>query len=104
VVLFKPLTVEEIGRIVDLQLDELRKRLKERDLGLRLTPRAKELLVERGYDPVYGARPLKRLIQREVETPVARKIVSGEVTDGGSVEVDARDGEFVIVASRGASG
>jgi len=98
VVLFKPLTGEEIAAIVDLQLAELVARLDARGLKADVTPAARRLLAERGYDPVYGARPLKRLIQREIETPIARRIVGGEAVEGGKVRADAKGGEFVFTA------
>jgi len=94
VVLFKPLTMEEITAIVDLQLDDLAARLEGRGLNMVVEPEARSLLAQRGYDPVYGARPLKRLIQQEVETPVARRIVGGEIAEGGTVNIGAADGRF----------
>jgi ATP-dependent Clp protease ATP-binding subunit ClpB len=100
IVLFRPLTTEDLGKIVDLQIEDLRRRLKERGLQIRVTPKGRDLLVERGYDPVYGARPLKRFIQNEVETPIARTIVAGEAGDGDTVEVDARDGRIAVGKAR----
>jgi ATP-dependent Clp protease ATP-binding subunit ClpB len=94
IVLFKPLTLAEIERIVDLQLGLLRARLAERHIDLQLTDTAKELLARRGYDPVYGARPLKRLIQRELETRLSRALLKGEITDHSRVEVAAKKGEL----------
>jgi len=96
VVLFKPLTRPEIARIVELQLGHLGDRLREHGLAVELADDAAELLVERGYDPVYGARPLKRLIQQEIETRLARKIIAGDIEEGGTVTVKATDGEFEI--------
>ncbi len=96
VVLFKPLRPEEILRIVDLQLEDLRRRLAEQRIGLAVTEAARRVLAEAGYDPVYGARPLKRVIQQRVETPVARLIVSGRIASGGTVKVDAREGEITV--------
>ena len=98
VVLFKPLTLEEIGRIVDLQMAELRERLLEQRVDLKVTPEARELLAKEGYSPVYGARPLKRLIQTRIETPIARLVVAGEVKDGGAITVDARKGDWLVKA------
>jgi ATP-dependent Clp protease ATP-binding subunit ClpB len=95
-VLFKPLTLEELERIVDLQVDGVRRRLAERRLELELTPAARDHLAREGYDPVYGARPLRRFIQREVETRIARALVSGEITDGSTIVVDVVDGELTI--------
>ncbi len=96
IVLFRPLTLKETERIVDLQLNLLRARLAERHIELELTETAKELLATRGYDPVYGARPLKRLIQRELETKLSRLLLKGEVTDHSRVEVKAEAGELVF--------
>jgi len=94
IVLFKPLTLAEIERIVDLQLNLLRARLAERHIELELNETAKELLARRGYDPVYGARPLKRIIQRELETKLTRSLLRGEITDNSRVEVVATKGEL----------
>jgi ATP-dependent Clp protease ATP-binding subunit ClpB len=100
VVVFRALTEAELGRIVEIQLDGLRKRLAERRITLEVTDAAKTHLVRVGYDPVFGARPLKRAIQREVETPVARLIVAGKLRDGGRVTVDvAGDGLRVEAVS-----
>ncbi|RME81702.1 MAG: ATP-dependent chaperone ClpB, partial [Zetaproteobacteria bacterium] len=88
VVLFKPLTRDEVVRIVDLLTEELKARLAEQEIELELTEAAKRWLAEGGYDPVYGARPLKRFIQRHLETPLARKIIAGEITPGQKVVVD----------------
>ncbi len=96
IVVFKPLSLEEIEEIVDLLLDQLRKRLNEREIKLELTESGRKHLAKNGYDPVYGARPLKRYIQRELETRLGRKIISGEIPDGSSVVVDDKDGDLVI--------
>jgi len=96
IVLFKPLTMEEIKRIVDLQMADLKRRLAEQRIGFELTDAAKGLLAREGHDPVYGARPLKRLIQREVETPIARKVVAGETPEGRTIHVDAKNGELTF--------
>jgi ATP-dependent Clp protease ATP-binding subunit ClpB len=98
VVMFKPLTVAEIATIVDLQMVELRERLAEQRIGVEISEAARDLLAREGYSPVYGARPLKRLIQQKVETPVARLIVGGEVKDGMTVRLDAKKGELTIKA------
>jgi len=87
VIIFRPLTKAVILRIVDLQLELLRKRLAERKIGLTVSAEAKELLAERGYDPVYGARPLKRTIQREVQNPLAMMILAGDFEEGDTVAV-----------------
>jgi ATP-dependent Clp protease ATP-binding subunit ClpB len=88
VVIFKPLSKDTLLRIVDLQVDLLEKRLSDRKIGLEVTPAAKERLAEQGYDPVYGARPLKRTIQQEVQNPLALKLLAGEFRDGDTVRVD----------------
>ncbi len=89
VVVFHPLTREELRQIVDVQLMRLRQRLEERKIELELTDKARDYLAENGYDPSYGARPLKRLIQRELETALGRKLLSGEIRDSSRVKVDA---------------
>jgi ATP-dependent Clp protease ATP-binding subunit ClpB len=96
IVLFKPLTLSEIEQIVDLQFDDMRRRLADRLITIELTPAARELIARQGYDPVYGARPLRRYIQREVETRIARALISGEVTDGALIAIDA-DGALLIL-------
>src|SRR6195256_6093352 len=88
VVVFRALTEAELARIVDIQLEGLRRRLGERRITVDITEAAKQHRARVGYDPVFGARPLKRAIQREVETSIARLIVAGKVTDGGTVRVD----------------
>jgi ATP-dependent Clp protease ATP-binding subunit ClpB len=88
VVVFRALSEAELGRIVEIQLEGLRRRLAERRISLEVTEVARNHLARVGYDPVYGARPLRRAIQREVETPVARLIVAGKLPDGGTVRVD----------------
>jgi ATP-dependent Clp protease ATP-binding subunit ClpB len=93
---FHRLTEEHLKQIVDIQLEVLRARLAERHITLTLTDAAKERLIRVGYDPAFGARPLKRAIQKEVETPLARKIVAGEIRDGQTVKLDARGGEMVF--------
>jgi ATP-dependent Clp protease ATP-binding subunit ClpB len=92
VVVFRALTEAELARIVDIQLEGLRRRLAERRITIEVTEGAKQHLARVGYDPVFGARPLKRAIQREVETPLARLIVAGKLIDGGAVRVDVADG------------
>jgi ATP-dependent Clp protease ATP-binding subunit ClpB len=96
VVLFKPLTVEELGAIVDLQTVELRQRLAEQRVGLTVSVAARDLLAKEGYSPVFGARPLKRLIQNQLETPIARLLVSGEVKEGDGVKVEVKKGGLSI--------
>ena len=94
-ILFKPLTRENLTGIVDLLVESLRKRLADRDLDLVMTDAARSLLIDRGYDPLYGARPLRRALQSSVETLVARRILRGDIKAGSTITVDARDGEFV---------
>ncbi|MGH7814573.1 MAG: ATP-dependent chaperone ClpB [Candidatus Binataceae bacterium] len=89
IVVFHPLSREELGKIVDIQLARLSKRLEERKIELELSDKARGYLAEHGYDPSFGARPLKRLIQREIETALGRKLLAGEIQDGSMVRVDA---------------
>ncbi len=100
IIIFKPLTREQIDAIVEIQLNQLRKRLAERRMTLTLTPAAKELLGNEGYDPTYGARPLKRVIQRRLQDPLAMQILEGKFLEGDQLEVDAKDGQLVIRKSR----
>ena len=102
-VLFTPLTQDQISRIVDLQLARLRGRLTERKIALEMSDAAKVFVAEAGYDPVYGARPLKRYIQHNVETPLARRLIAGEVREGQAVTVDVRDGALVFESGSGAA-
>jgi len=88
VIVFHALTEEQLEEIVDIQLERVRRRLAERRIQLDLSSAAKRHLVKTGYDPVYGARPLKRAIQKEVETPFGRKILAGDVRDGQHIKVD----------------
>jgi ATP-dependent Clp protease ATP-binding subunit ClpB len=88
VILFRALSKETILKIVDLQLGLLAARLADRKIGVEAAPAAKALLAERGYDPVYGARPLKRVIQRDIQNPLALKIITGEVKEGATVRID----------------
>ncbi len=99
IVEFSLLTRDQLGEIVELQLARLRERLAERGIGIELTPAAKELLAEAGWDPAYGARPLKRALQRLVENPLAMKLLEGEFADGDTVLVDVADGEIVFSKS-----
>jgi ATP-dependent Clp protease ATP-binding subunit ClpB len=96
IVEFHPLSREQIADIVELQLARLRGRLSERGLSLELTDEAKELVAEAGWDPTYGARPLKRALQRLVENPLAMRLLEGDFADGETVLVDARDSELVF--------
>jgi ATP-dependent Clp protease ATP-binding subunit ClpB len=96
IVEFEPLTKEQLSEIVELQLERLRTRLAERGLDIELTDEAKHVLAEAGWDPTYGARPLKRAIQRLVENPLALRLLEGEFGEGDTVRVDAKDGELVF--------
>jgi ATP-dependent Clp protease ATP-binding subunit ClpB len=96
IVLFKPLTLSEIERIVDLQIEDVRRRLAERRLDVELTDGGRELIAREGYDPVYGARPLRRFIQRDVETRIGRALVAGDITDGSTIVVDADDHQLLV--------
>ena len=95
-VLFKTLTLGEIERIVDLLADELRRRLADRDVKLDLTGAARSLIARQGFDPVYGARPLRRFLQHELETRIGRALIGGEVRHGAAVRVDVRDGALSV--------
>lgn len=101
IILFKPLTKDNIGMIVDLLVKELDKRLADQELSLELTPAAKSRVIENGYDPVYGARPLKRYLQKHVETLAAKCILSGEVGAGDTIVLDAENDEFVTKVRKG---
>ena len=96
IIMFKPLTKENIGGIVDLMVKELSDRLADQELSLELTDAARTQVIENGYDPIYGARPLKRYLQNYVETLAAKKILSGDVHQGDTLVLDVKDGEFVI--------
>jgi ATP-dependent Clp protease ATP-binding subunit ClpB len=96
IILFKPLTLEEIERIVDLQVADVRARLADRRLELELTEAARKLIAREGYDPVYGARPLRRFISHEVETRIGRALVAGDIGDGATITLDADGDELVV--------
>jgi ATP-dependent Clp protease ATP-binding subunit ClpB len=95
-ILFKPLTLEEIGSIVDLLLVDLNRRLADRRVTVRLDGKAKEWAAEKGYDPVFGARPLRRYLQRQIETRLARALISGGIREGSEVNFSVKNGEWVI--------
>src|SRR5579875_2696629 len=103
IVVFHPLTREQLRQIVDIQVRRLAARLSERKIELELTDEARDYLAERGYDPVYGARPLRRTIQRELETPLAHKILTGEIRDGSRVVVTVGPSGLVFNSSRPAA-
>jgi ATP-dependent Clp protease ATP-binding subunit ClpB len=103
VVVFERLTREQLGEIVELQLDRLRARLAERGIELEVTDAGRELVAEAGWDPAYGARPLKRAIQQLLENPLARELLEGRFSEGDTVRVDARDGELLFERAEVAS-
>ena len=96
IIMFKQLTKDNVGKIVDLMVKELSDRLADQELSLELTDAAKQMVVDNGYDPVYGARPLKRYLQNYVETLTAKKILSGDVHAGDTIVLDVKDGEFTV--------
>ena len=96
IVFYKPLTKAEIGGIVELQLDDLRKRLADKQLNLAVTDAAKDFIIEEGYDPIYGARPLKRFIQSRVETLIAKEIIGGVHNTGDTLTVDVKNGALIL--------
>jgi len=96
IVLFKPLTLPEIERIVDLMFNDLRARLAERQMTLEISEEARRYIAQQGFDPVYGARPLRRFISREVETRIGRALVAGDVRDGAVIRVGLADGEIAV--------
>jgi ATP-dependent Clp protease ATP-binding subunit ClpB len=95
-ILFKPLTVHEITGIVDKMLKELSERLQNRQISVELTDEAKKYVAKEGFDPVYGARPLKRFIQKNIETKIAREMIKGTIQDNDHIVLDMQDGEFFI--------
>ncbi|MDD5448748.1 MAG: AAA family ATPase, partial [Actinomycetota bacterium] len=94
ILVFNPLSREDIRKIVDIRLEYLKDRLRQRNITIEFEDEAKDLLAEKGFDPVYGARPLKRVIQREIEDPLAMKILGGEITEGQAVKISSADGRF----------
>ena len=97
IILFKPLTKDNIGGIVDLLMKELNARMNNQELSIELTSKAKEFIIEGGYDPVYGARPLKRFIQKNVETLTARLILGGSVSTGDTILIDLTSGRLEAI-------
>jgi ATP-dependent Clp protease ATP-binding subunit ClpB len=98
IIVFHQISREQMKEIVDIQINRLRPRLEERHITLRLTDAAKNLLAEMGYDPQFGARPLRRVIQHEIENRIARGILEGTIHEGDTVEFDVKDGKLVMVA------
>jgi ATP-dependent Clp protease ATP-binding subunit ClpB len=95
-IVFHPLERAQIQRIVEIQLQHLRKQLEEHHVRLEITPAAVSYIAAEGYDPAYGARPLKRVIQREVQNPLATELLKGNIADGGAVRIDCADGGLVF--------
>jgi ATP-dependent Clp protease ATP-binding subunit ClpB len=98
IIMFKPLTKANIGNIVKLMMTELNKRLEDRQIQVELTPEAEQFVVEHGYDPVYGARPLRRFLQKYVETLSAKLILSDTVGTGDTIEIDVAEGQLTARA------
>ena len=96
IIFYKPLMKSEITKILDLLIKDLEKRLEDKEIVLELTKGAKNYLIDNGYDEVYGARPLKRFVQRKLETLIARKILTGEIVPNSKVVVDVKDEELYI--------
>ncbi len=96
IVYYKPLTKDNVTKIIDLLIRDLESRLKDRQVGLEITPLAKDLIIENGYDPVYGARPLKRYLQSKVETLIARTMIANDLQPGNVIEIGARNGDFTV--------
>ena len=94
-ILFKPLTKDNLTGIIDIMVEGLRARLADKSLKLDITDAAKALIIERGYDPLYGARPLRRYLQSSVETLIARRILSGDIAAGATLTVDVENGELI---------
>lgn len=96
IVFYKPLTKENITGIIDLLIQALSKRLEDKQLSVELTDAAKQYVIDNGYDPVYGARPLKRFLQRHVETLLGRTIIAGDLSEGTKLVVDYQNGELTV--------
>jgi ATP-dependent Clp protease ATP-binding subunit ClpB len=96
IVFYKPLMKDEITKILDLLIQDLNKRLEDKNVGIELTKDAKDYLIDNGYDEVYGARPLKRFVQKKLETLIARKLLTGEIKPNTIVKVECRDNELII--------
>jgi ATP-dependent Clp protease ATP-binding subunit ClpB len=96
IVFYKPLTKENVTHIIDLLVADLNKRLTDKQLTVNLTPAAKAEIIEAAYDPIYGARPLRRYLQHTVETLIGRKIIADQVEPGATLTVDRKDGELIV--------
>ena len=97
IVFFSGLSLQQLGEIVDIQADNLKKLLKERDISIELTQDAKEILATRGYNPAYGARPLKRVIRQDIENPLSKKILGGEIIEGDNILVDVKNDDITFI-------
>ncbi|MDA0798151.1 MAG: AAA family ATPase [Chloroflexi bacterium] len=95
-IVFHQLTQAELGQIVELMVDKVRERLQERSIGIELTQAAKDWLVEEGFDPAFGARPLRRAVERHIENEIAKRVLSGELADGDTVDIDAANGKLTF--------
>jgi ATP-dependent Clp protease ATP-binding subunit ClpC len=100
IIVFHPLTKDDLRKIVDIMLEDLIKRLNEKKITIELTDNAKDLLIEKGYDPVYGARPLRRAIQKMLEDPLAEKILSGAILAGQKIITDRDSNELIFKVAR----
>jgi ATP-dependent Clp protease ATP-binding subunit ClpB len=96
IVLFKPLTLSEVEQIVGLLTKDLSKRLEERNIKIEITDQARKFIAQSGYDPVYGARPLRRYLQRELETRIGRSLIAGDVPEGATLRVGLNDDELIF--------
>ena len=96
IVFYKPLTKANITGIIDLLIDSLNKRLEAQEISVRLTDAAKDEIIDRSYDPAFGARPLRRYLQHTVETLIAKKLIAGDVTPGSVLTVDVQNGELAV--------
>ena len=103
IILFKPLTKDNIAKIVDLSMADLNKRIRDQEMKVELTPAAKQYCIEEGYDPAFGARPLKRFIQKHVETLAAKAMLRGDVREGDTIRIDMKDGKMAAEAVRGSA-
>ena len=96
IIVFHRLTKEDLYKIIDIEVNEVKKRLKEQDIQIAMDKDAKELLIEKGFDPVFGARPLKRIIQRFLEDPLAEEIIAGKFKAGSTVKISKKGNELVF--------
>ena len=99
-ILFKPLTKDNMSQIIDLMVEDVNKRLQEKEIHIALTDGAREYIIDHGYDPVYGARPMKRYLQKHVETLAARLILAGEVDTGSTIWIEEKNGQLSAYAQK----